>query len=107
MPLYETIFAIKPEVTEEEGEKLLEDVKNFIVDERGEIKDVNQLGMRRFAYKVEKVKEGFFSVINFQTESSRVREIQQFLKARDQIIRLMIVKRKGLLNRQEEENDES
>ena len=97
MAFYEATFAIKPDVAEEERKKLLQEIKNFISDEvKEEVKKVEELGMQSFAYEVEKAKEGFFVTINFRTEPSRLKEIRDFLKAKDQIIRLMIIKGKKL-----------
>jgi len=50
--------------------------------------------MRKLAYEVEKAKEGFFVTINFQTDPLRIRKIQKFLRDKEEIIRLLIVKNK-------------
>jgi len=97
MAFYEATFAIKPDVAEEERKELIQEIKNFISDEvKEEVKKVEELGVQSFAYEVEKAKEGFFVTINFRTEPSQLKEIRDFLKAKDQIIRLMIIKGKKL-----------
>jgi len=97
MAFYEATFAIKPEVAEEQRKELIQEIKNFIIDEtREEVKKVEELGVQGLAYEVEKAREGFFVTIDFQTEPSRLKEIRDFLKAKDQIIRLMIIKGKKL-----------
>jgi len=92
MPYYEATFVLKPQLDEEKRGEILEGIKNFIADEKGEVKNVDERGMRKLAYEVAGVKEGFFVAIDFQTNSSQVREIQKFLRAKDEIVRLMIVK---------------
>jgi small subunit ribosomal protein S6 len=92
MPCYETTFVLKPELDEEKRGEILEGIKIFIGDEKGEVKNIDERGMRKLAYEIAGVKEGFFVTINFQTNPSRIREIQKFLRAKDEIVRLMIVK---------------
>jgi len=97
MSFYEATLAIKLDVAKEEREELIKEIKSFIGDEESkEIKGIEELGVRSFAYEAEKSKEGFFVTINFQTDPSRVQEIRKFLRAKAQVIRLMITRRKTL-----------
>ncbi len=91
---YEATFALKPELDEEKRGEILEEIKNFIANEKGKIKNLDERGMRKLAYEVEKAKEGFFVTINFQTDPLRIRKIQKFLRDKEEIIRLLIVKNK-------------
>lgn len=94
MPLYDATLILRPELSEEERELFLKEVKDVIVDGNGEVKGVNLMGIQRFTYEIEKFKEGFFVTINFHSDSSGVNRIQEFFAREKRIIRTMIIRKK-------------
>ncbi|TET12851.1 30S ribosomal protein S6 [Candidatus Aerophobetes bacterium] len=94
MPLYGAVCALRPELSEEERDLFLKGIKEVIVNEKGEVKDVNLMGMRKFAYEIGKVKEGFFITIDFHSDSSKLDRIREFFTGEKRIVRAMITRKK-------------
>lgn len=108
MGIYEMTFAFDSQVDEEKKEELLEKIESFIGQKKGKVEKINQLGKRRFAYEVNKEKEGFFITLILQMEPAEVEGLYKFVNSDNSVIRLMIVKKKNLslekLNQKGEEN---
>lgn len=94
MPLYGAVLALRPELSDEERDLLLKGIEEVIVNEKGEVKDVNLMGMQRFAYEIGKGKEGFFITIDFHFDSSKVDRIREFFSGEKRIVRAMITRKK-------------
>jgi small subunit ribosomal protein S6 len=58
MRIYEELFIIKPDATEEEIDQVTEQMQGVITTAGGTIDKVDKWGKRRLAYRVEKHREG-------------------------------------------------
>lgn len=63
---YETVFVVKPTLTEEEFKQVVESVKNEITRKGGEILYEEDWGLRQFAYPIEKFNHGRYYLIQFK-----------------------------------------
>jgi len=107
MAWYQATFAVKTELNEEEKTTLLDGFKKIVSHDKGEVEDISQIGVRKFAYEVEKEKEGFFITVNFQINSSEVNRVREFLEAGEGIVRSMIMRRKAPPEKKKEEGDKN
>ncbi len=94
MDTYEVMLAFQPELDEETRKASLEKLESIISDGKGKIEDLNQLGMRKFAYEIKKVKEGFFILASFEIEPSRISRIREFLNSDKAVVRAMLTKQR-------------
>jgi small subunit ribosomal protein S6 len=51
---YETMIITKPTLTDEEKEKIIENIKNVITQFDGEVVAVDNIGVRELAYPIQK-----------------------------------------------------
>jgi len=107
MAWYQATFALKTELNEEERTTLLDGFKKIVSHDKGEVEDISQIGVRRFAYVVEKEKEGFFITVNFQINPSEVNRVREFLKTEEGIVRSMITRRKAPPKKEKEEGEKN
>ncbi len=107
MAWYQATFALKSGLNEEERASLLDGVKNTVSHDKGEVENISHVGMKEFAYAVEKEKEGFFITVNFQINSSEVNRVRDFLETNEEIVRSMIIRRKGSPEKEEEEGEKN
>jgi len=94
MSIYDMTFAFSSQADEEKREELLEKIESFIRQNQGRVEKINQLGKRKFAYEVNKEKEGFFVTLVFQAKSTVIGDIYKFVNSEDFVIKLMLVKKK-------------
>ncbi len=89
---YELLFVLKPTLTEEEVKSKFDFVKS-ILDKNGcEIAAVNEMGVRKLAYEIEKFERGHYFVIYYKAVPGVVDEILRNLRLTEEIIRFLNVK---------------
>ncbi len=87
---YETMFILKPNVEEEQRNAVIEKFKN-IINEGGEIVSVDEWGIKKLAYEIQKFKEGFYVLINFKSNSDVLNELERNYRISDDVIRFIII----------------
>ena len=60
---YETMFILKPTLTDEETVVQIENIRAIIEKNGGEIVSADNVGTRELAYEIEKCKRGYYYVI--------------------------------------------
>ena len=65
MRIYEELFIIRPDATEEEIDQIIEQMTGVITAAGGTIEKVEKWGKRRLAYRVDKHREGYYVLIQF------------------------------------------
>jgi small subunit ribosomal protein S6 len=88
---YELMFIVRPDVDEETLNATREKVQATITANGGEIADVQDMGKRRFAYEIEKYREGFYTVYKFKAPTSVVKELDHVVRITDNIMRHLII----------------
>ena len=66
---YELALVLNARLEDEAKNAALEKVKGYITEFGGEITNVDDWGKKRFAYNINKMKEGFYYFIKFETET--------------------------------------
>jgi len=89
---YETMFIIKPTLTEEETVAQIDLVKATIEKNGGEIVVCDDMGSRNLAYEIEKHKRGYYFVIYFKGEPAGISEIERNYRINENIIRFIFIK---------------
>ena len=88
---YETMFIVKPTLTEEEIKGRIEFVKETLTKQGADIKAVTEMGMRDLAYDIEKNARGYYTVIYFTAPTSAIKELERVYGITEDIIRFIVV----------------
>jgi small subunit ribosomal protein S6 len=92
MKHYELLFVVKPTLTEEEVKGRLEFVKEVLTKNGAEIKTVDEMGVRKLAYEIEKQERGYYFVIYFVGNPAGIDEVLRNLRLDENIIRFLNLK---------------
>lgn len=92
MTCYETLFVVKPTLTEEEIAAQIAKVKDVLAKEGAELVGTNDMGMRKLAYQVEKHNRGYYTVLFYKAAGSTIEELERNLKINEDIIKFLTVK---------------
>ena len=92
MRIYEEMFILKPDVTEEDMEAVIEQVRSIVTASGGTVDKVDKWGKRRLAYKVRKYSEGIYVLIVFSANADAVKEIERRLRVSDPVIKFLTVR---------------
>ena len=93
---YETLLIAKPDLEETQLKALLDDVSALIVREGGIAKSIDVWGMRRLEYPIKHEESGQYAVINFESNTGVVKELDRVTGIRDDVLRTKtLVREKG------------
>lgn len=101
MRIYEEMFIVRPDITDEELDPLLEQVKSIITTGGGTVDKVDKWGVRKLAYRIEKKAEGFFVLVQFQAPNALISELERRLRVNDDVMKYMTVRIDEQLKRNE------
>ncbi len=92
MNCYETLFVVKPTLTEEEIASQIAKVKDVLAKESAELLGTNDMGMRKLAYPVQKNDRGYYTVLFYKAEGTLIDELERNLKISEDVIKFLTVK---------------
>jgi len=92
MNCYETLFVVKPTLTEEEIAAAITKVKNVLSKEGAELVGTNDMGMRKLAYPVQKNDRGYYTVLFYKAEGTIINELERNLKISEDVIKFLSIK---------------
>ena len=92
MNCYETLFVVKPTLTEEEIAATITKVKDVLAKEGAELVATDDMGMRKLAYPVEKNDRGYYTVLFYKGAGTIISELERNLKINEDIIKFLTVK---------------
>ena len=91
MRKYEGVFIFVPSLEEEKRNQLLDRLKG-IIESDGTVTNVEEWGTRKLAYEINDLTEGYYVIINFETNTETVEELNRVAKISDNIMRHMVVR---------------
>jgi small subunit ribosomal protein S6 len=92
MRKYEIIFVVRPDVNDEELEKLVTQMQGVVTGAGGIIEKVEKMGRRRLAYRVARQREGLYILFVLEGNGDTVKELERRLKVTDSVIKYLTVR---------------
>ncbi len=92
MRIYEELFIVRPDATDEQVDPLIEQLKGVITQSGGTLDKTEKWGMRRLAYRVMKFTEGQYILFQFTAEAPAVKELERRLRVNDLVIKFLTVR---------------
>lgn len=89
---YEAVIILKGSLTGEEYQEALNKVKNYMKDLVG-FEKIEEIGIKRLAYEVEKQNTGYYVVIEFRAETENNRELERLYRIDDNVLKFIIVRK--------------
>ncbi|CAA6825755.1 MAG: SSU ribosomal protein S6p [uncultured Sulfurovum sp.] len=92
MNCYETLFVVKPTLTDEETVGEIAKIKDILAREGAELVGTDDMGMRKLAYPVQKNDRGYYTVLFYKSEGTVITELERNLKISENVIKFLTVK---------------
>lgn len=92
MPLYESIFIARQDVTPAQVESITTQMTDLIAANGGSIAKVEQWGLRKLAYRINKNRKGHYVLINIDAPAAAVAEYERNLKINEDVLRYLTIK---------------
>jgi len=92
MRIYEELFIVRPDATDEEVDPLVEQLKNVVTQGGGTLDKTEKWGVRKLAYRVLKFNEGQYILLQFTAKPETVKEIERRLRVADLVLKFLTVR---------------
>ena len=92
MNKYELAVVVSAKIEDDERAQVIEKVKALVERFGGKISDVDESGKKRLAYEIQKMKEGYYYFIHFESDAETPSEIEQRIRIMDNVIRFLCVR---------------
>ena len=89
---YELMFIVRPDMTEEDQDKLVANLESQIGTAGGTVKSVERMGKRRLAYQVRKFQDGIYVLMTLEGDGSMVKEVERRLRVAEPVIKFITVR---------------
>jgi small subunit ribosomal protein S6 len=99
---YDLIFIVRPDTPETDTDKLIATLEHAATEKGGKIEKVEKWGRRRMAYRVHKLREGYYVYAVVRSRHGEVvKELERRLKVSDPVIKYLTIRVDEELKRKE------
>ena len=92
MNKYELTVIVTTKIEDEARAAVIEKVKDIITRFGGTVTDVDEWGKKRLAYEIQKMKEGYYYFITFESNSDCPNELEQRIRIMENVIRYLCIR---------------
>ena len=92
MRSYELMVIHRYDMAEPDVRSAVDEVEKAITDRQGIVKDSDLWGKRRFAYEINHMNEGYYSVITFEGDTDLQNVLDRSLSLLDSVVRHKIMR---------------
>ena len=92
MNKYEAVLIFKADMNDSDRENLLNRFKE-IIGQDGEVTNVDDWGKRKLAYEINDLKDGYYYIVDFDSNPDHIKEFERRLRLSDFIIRYMVIRK--------------
>ena len=89
---YELTYIINPVLEEDKVKAAVETLSKLITDNGGEIEEVEEWGLRKFAYPMDKKSNGYYINAYFTAPATTIGVIERFMRIEDDYMRYLTLK---------------
>ena len=95
MNKYELALVVNAKIEDDARAEAVERMKALIERFGGVITNVDEWGKKRLAYEIQKMKEGFYYFIQFESDSVCPNEVEAHVRIMEPVIRYLCVKQEA------------
>lgn len=89
---YEVMFIVRPDLTEEDVDKLISTLQTHVTNAGGTVENVEKMGKRRLAYLVKKFQDGQYVLFTLLADGKAVHELERRLRVTEPVIKFITVR---------------
>jgi len=89
---YELMFIVRPDMTDEDQDKLIANLESQVGTAGGTVKSMERMGKRRLAYLVRKFQDGIYVLMVLEGDGAMVKEVERRLRVTEPVIKFITVR---------------
>ena len=92
MNQYETVFILTPVLSDQQIKEAVEKYQTYLTEKGAEIINVENWGLKKLAYNIEKKSTGFYAMIEFKAEPTVIANFELQMRRDERVLRYLTVK---------------
>ncbi len=92
MPFYESIFVVRPSLTDEDTQKIIEKMKGVVEKSGATVLKSENWGKKKLAYEVKRERKGTFIYLHFKSDGGVVSDLERSYRLEDSVIKFLTVR---------------
>ena len=92
MPIYESVFIARQDVTAAQVEGLVETFEKVITDAGGLVPKKESWGLKTLAYKIKKNRKGHYTLMNIDAPADAVHEMERQMRISEDVLRYITIR---------------
>ena len=89
---YEVMFIVRPDIGEEDLDKLVSTLESQVSAAGGTVKNVERMGKRRLAYMVRRFQDGMYVLFTVEGGGDAIHELERRLRVTEPVIKFLTVR---------------
>ena len=89
---YELMFIVRPDMAEEDLDKLISTLESQVTTTGGTVKNVERMGKRRLAYVVRRFQDGVYILLTVEGSGALIHELERRLRVTEPVIKFLTVR---------------
>ncbi|MFP5203828.1 MAG: 30S ribosomal protein S6 [Acidobacteriota bacterium] len=90
--LYEVMFILRPDIAEEDADKLIAGFTTTVTNGGGVVKSAEKMGRRKLAYMVRRFNDGNYVLMTIEASGPVVLELERRLRVTEPVIKFITVR---------------
>ena len=95
MNKYEALYIINPKLDGEAIKAIIEKFANLVTENCGVVDGIEEQGVRKLAYEINFMNEGFYVLMNFSSDPAFPAELERNFKISEDILRFIVIKKEA------------
>lgn len=92
MPLYESTFIVRQDLSQSDVSKLSDSAQELIKGQGGDVKKTEYWGLRSLAYRINKNRKGHYAHLGFEAPADVVKELERTLRLNEDVMRVVTIR---------------
>ncbi len=92
MSFYENVFVARQDLTPAKVQELVQKYTNIIEKDGGKVVNVEDWGLRTLAYKIQKNRKGYYTLMNVEAPAAAITELERLMRLDENLLRFLTIK---------------
>jgi small subunit ribosomal protein S6 len=92
MPLYETVFIARQDISGPQVDALADQFTTIVTEQGGEVKKRENWGLRNLAFRIKKNRKGHYVLFNLDAPPAAVAEMERTMRLNEDVLRYLTIR---------------
>jgi len=92
VPLYESVYIARPDISATQVETLTADMTKILEENGGKVTKDEYWGLKSLAYRIKKNRKGHYSLMNIDAPAAALTEMERNMRLHEDVLRYMSIR---------------